>query len=277
VRRLPREGLARRQAHAVLDALARARGERPDPRRWRSPPPRHEAVLVLPVATASTEPLLFGLSRLVAGLVAWLAGMHAGIDRFTLELMHVDRRVTRLEIVAGAPSRDAARLILLARERLAMLELVSPVETLHLAADTPVAQAGRTPDLFGDPGQTRENAALLLARLRARLGEHAVRRIVPWPDHRPECASRMLPVDAPERAAAIVAVARPAWLLERPRPLDAPDALERVVGPERIEAGWWDGADVRRDYFVVRTRNAALWWVFHDRADGGWYVHGYFG
>ena len=54
------------------------------------------------------------------------------------------------------------------------------------------------------------------------------------------------------------------------------EALERIVaGPERIESGWWDGADVKRDYFIARTPREALVWVYRER-QAGWYLHGIF-
>jgi protein ImuB len=47
-----------------------------------------------------------------------------------------------------------------------------------------------------------------------------------------------------------------------------------LAGPERIEAGWWDGEDVVRDYFIARTRAASLAWIY--RATEGWFLHGLF-
>ena len=77
---------------------------------------------------------------------------------------------------------------------------------------------------------------------------------------------------------------RPFWLLESPRPLaeigavphhDGP--LELLVGPERIESGWWDGDDIARDYFVARMRSEALVWIYRERrGEGAWYLHGVF-
>ena len=32
-------------------------------------------------------------------------------------------------------------------------------------------------------------------------------------------------------------------------------------GPERIESGWWDGADVRRDYFVAVSPRGETAWI----------------
>ena len=53
--------------------------------------------------------------------------------------------------------------------------------------------------------------------------------------------------------------------------------LQLVSGPERIESGWWDGADVTRDYYVARTADGAQWGIFREcGASRGWFVHGCF-
>lgn len=277
-RRLPRAGLARRQATALLDALARARGERADPRPRHHPPPCHEARIVLPVPAATVEPLLFVANRLIAGLAAWLTGLQAVCDRFALLLDHDGGGTTRLDIVSTEPCREADRLMLLTREHLSVLELSAPVEAVRLFADAPASRPGHTPDLFGEASQARESVSLLLDRLRARLGEEALFHLAPQADHRPERACRKLPPGVRIAPQQTIAPMRPAWLLETPQPLASVHGLQRLSGPERIESGWWDGADARREYFVVRRRDGALCWVFRNLDQGGgWYVHGYFG
>lgn len=52
--------------------------------------------------------------------------------------------------------------------------------------------------------------------------------------------------------------------------------VRRAWGPERIETGWWRGADVRRDYFRVETEDGAQAWIFHDASRRQWFVHGWF-
>ena len=51
-------------------------------------------------------------------------------------------------------------------------------------------------------------------------------------------------------------------------------------GPERIESGWWDGADVRRDYFVAESPRGETVWIYRDHRygidDGEWFLHGVF-
>ena len=75
---------------------------------------------------------------------------------------------------------------------------------------------------------------------------------------------------------------RPFWLLEEPEPLEevgyAPHyrgRLTLVAGPERIESGWWHGEDVVRDYFIARTGDDALVWIYRSRGER-WYLHGLF-
>ena len=76
---------------------------------------------------------------------------------------------------------------------------------------------------------------------------------------------------------------RPLWLLSEPQPLASvmesrPWALRD--GPERIESGWWDGADIRRDYYVADTHDGATVWIYRDHRygvdDGEWFLHGLF-
>ena len=79
---------------------------------------------------------------------------------------------------------------------------------------------------------------------------------------------------------------RPLWMLADPQRLQdrggAPwhegSPLDLASGPERIETGWWDGRDVRRDYYVATAQSGVRLWIYRERArDGGWWLHGVFG
>jgi protein ImuB len=84
---------------------------------------------------------------------------------------------------------------------------------------------------------------------------------------------------------AVIDTERPFWLLEKPIALLVRDhrpfygsALKLISGPERIECGWWDDAFAVRDYFVAQGAEAALYWVYRERADeeARWFLHGLF-
>lgn len=283
IHQLPRAGLARRQAGAVVDALARARGDTADPQAWFTPPSQYVHRIALPAPVSDTEPLSFAARRLFVGLAAWLAARHAAVDHCRLELIHDRHPATSIDIVSGAPCRDEHRLALLGRERLARLELPAAVEELRLIADTPLPFTPRPDDLFGHPGQVRDSAILLLDRLRARLGNEAVHLLDTRTDHRPEAAwtdkapGSPASTEAGRTATPPARAPRPLWLLPEPRALRR-DSVTLLDGPERIEGGWWDNVDMRRDYYLARGPAEALWWVFQDlETPGAWYVHGYFG
>ncbi|HEY2966797.1 MAG TPA: DNA polymerase Y family protein, partial [Casimicrobiaceae bacterium] len=121
----------------------------------------------------------------------------------------------------------------------------------------------------------------LFERLRARLGEDAVRTLELRADHRPERAwgqitmiGRAVPALNHRGQFPI----RPLWLFSSPRPLGADPAaaeVRLVSGPERIETGWWDEDDVGRDYFVGRNATGEELWLYRDRG-GEWFAHGVF-
>ena len=53
--------------------------------------------------------------------------------------------------------------------------------------------------------------------------------------------------------------------------------LDLATGPERIEAGWWDGEEVRRDYYVATNARGESYWIYREHRDlSAWYLHGVF-
>ncbi|MCX7962469.1 MAG: DNA polymerase Y family protein [Burkholderiales bacterium] len=270
--RLPREGVARRFGQTLVDELDRALGRLPEARTLYVPPARFAARLELPAPVAEAQATLFAARRLLAQLEGFLVARCSGVRRFVLELLHPKRAATTVEVGLAAPARDAEHFARLLRERLERLSLPAPAEAVRLAAVEIEPLPGRTGALFPGPEEASEDWRRLLDRLQARLGTDAVHGLGLRSEHRPERAWLRL---APEGAAGIVLPAygaRPLWLLDPPRPL-AEGEFELLAGPERIESGWWDGAEIRRDYFVARARDSLLW-IYRDAQ--GWRLHGLF-
>ncbi len=277
VLQLPAAALARRFGPEFPDYLQRLLGERPDPRRRFRPTERYRRLLECAYPVDNAQALLFPLRRMLVELQGWLRGRDGAVDSLRLSLRHRDMPPTVIDTRLGAPERDAAIFSPLLRERLERTMLPAPVTHLVLEAARPVAPAIAQHSLF-DAHATRDAQwTQLLDRLRTRLGETAVRELRLLDDHRPERAWRMQTgtnphVTAPQDAAKTDPLpARPLWIME-PRPLRA---LPRLLGdPERIESGWWDGADMQRDYYIAETPEGALWWVYRDLASNTWFLHG---
>ena len=280
---LPRAGLARRFGRKLLDDLDRALGRMADPRTFFTPPATFSARLELPAEVTQTEALLFAAKRLFVQLEGFLAARAAGVQRLALRLFHREARFTEVPIGLVAPARDATHFTLLARERLGGLALPEAVRAIALVAGDVVPLAGEALALFNDGASPPGDWRKLIERLRARLGGAAVHGLAAAAEHRPERASRACEVGAGAADPGPLTL-RPLWLLPAPEPLEEIGAaphrggpLRLLAGPERIESGWWDGDDVTRDYFVARTPDDVLVWIYRERsARGGWFLHGFF-
>src|SRR5512139_3358451 len=303
LRALPRPGLARRFGPALLEDLDRARGERPDPRDWVTLPPVFDSRLELAARADNTDQLLTAAGVLLARLVTWIHAQHARVAGFTLRMRHEPRHRdasqpahTDLTVALASPSADVAHLRTLLREHLARLQLAAPTLELHLHCRQLVHRPKPSGDLFPSPQAEREGLGCLLERLRARLGDTRVQGLVTVADHRPERDTHPgVPMVDGREAAALPASSlplhRPLWLWPEAVPLaerggvpwldGAP--LQLLVGPERIETGWWDAAPMTlRDYFIAQSTEGMLVWIYRSRwpavdvPDAGWFLHGRF-
>jgi protein ImuB len=279
---LPRDGLARRFGQSLLTALDQALGRRPDPRGAFVLPEKFCATIELPAEATQAEALLFASNRLLAQLEGFLAARAAGTRRLRLTLSHRAAPATRIELGLVSSCREAAHFALLLRERLQQTALPEPVRALALQVQTIEPLAHSNLSLLPDELQQEGNWPRLIERLRSRLGAAAVHGLALCADHRPEHASAQAEPGSSQLAFDFEL--RPFWLLERPQALEESETvpcrngpLKLLAGPERIESGWWDGADVARDYFIARSADAALLWVYRERSPAGaWYLHGIF-
>lgn len=276
LRGLPPAGLRRRFGAPLLEHLRRLYGETDDPLPWYAPPDRFDARIEMGYEVESHMALLFPLRRMIGDLCTALSIRDGGVQAFELRLEH-EQGHTAVEIGLLAPERDAALLFEVARSRLERARIPLPVVALRLLATAlpPFVPASR--DLFDRRLQQGMPWPQLRERLRARLGDAAVYRLAAGDDPRPERAWRKRVGDGDADSRAPRRPPRPGWLLPQPVPLrDA--QFEILQGPERLESGWWDGGDVRRDYYVVRTRQGRHGWAFTPAGTReGWMLHGWFG
>jgi protein ImuB len=301
LRRLPRAGLARRFDAALLAALDQAYGRVPETHVWVALPPVFDARLELPHRVDDAQALVFGARRLLLQLAAWLSARHSGVTAFTLHWAHDAMRSRgvgeggRLTVRTAEPTREAGHLARLLAEHLSHVALAAPVGDLRLTAEGVVPLAPQSASWLPDDVRDREPLAQVLERLAARLGEGRVVRPLLCEDHRPEAMGRWQPASQvlPRGVwPAAPAGPQPTWLLDRPlkllvrqhRPLYQGE-LQLLLGPQRVEGGWWDRDEASghtrhavRDYWVARSPLAGVLWVFQTRLaeEPAWYLHGVF-
>ena len=302
VRRLPRGGLARRFDAALLRALDQAYGQAPQTHDWVRLPERFEARLELPHRVDDATTLVFGARRLLLQLAAWLAARQQGTTAFTLHWAHDVMRSRgageggQLTVRTAEPTRAVDHLSRLLAEHLARVTLAAPVGDLRLTADEVRSLPQRSDTWLPDAAEGQEPLAHVLERLSVRLGADRVLRPLLCADHRPEHVARWQPVSQPlppgARSVPPPAWPQPALLLDQPQRLlvrqhrpHYQGELQLLLGPQRIEDGWWDRDDTTdqtrhavRDYWVARSPSAGFVWVFQTRLadEPAWYLHGIF-
>jgi protein ImuB len=273
--RLPREGVAQRFGERLLVQLDQARGRVPEAREFFVPPARFAARLELPAPVREAASALFAARRLLVQMEGFLAARQAAVRAFSLALLHEDAQATEVKVGLAAPGRGAEHFARLLRERLGALVLHSPIEAIRIEAGGIESLLQRSKNLFDDRSGSEEGWLRLVERLQARLGSGAVHGLDTCEEHRPERAwVAVFPGNEVPAKEKIQHPPRPLWLVEPPRRL-AEGEFSLLAGPERIESGWWDGAEARRDYFIARTGKASLAWIYRER-EGGWFLHGYF-
>ncbi|WAT26096.1 Y-family DNA polymerase [Pseudomonas sp. GXZC] len=274
VQALPRHTLARRFEASLLKHLDALAGQRPLGLAFYQPPDRFDVRIELNFDVQSHQALLFPLRRLTGDLSAFLCGRDSGVQRFDLHLEHAQAPDSVIKVGLLSAEREPAMLFELARGRLEQVQVTSPVRGFRLVAqDLPVFVPQRQ-DLFDDRPQQTLPWEQLRERLRARLGDEAVQGLRFHADHRPECAWQATADKNP--CPTLNTVQRPGWLLSEPTLLGE-QGVQILMGPERIESGWWDGADIRRDYYLIQTRAGQQGWAFRTVGQGeGLWLQGWF-
>jgi len=299
LRALPRAGVARRFGAPLLEALDAAYGERPERYPWLQLPEEFDLKVEL-VALATTAPeLMWAAQRLLTQLQVWLQARHRGVLALELEWTLDLRRLNgvrlppheQLTVRTAQPTQDIAHLRRLVAEHLSRSALSAPANHLRLRSLETMPWGGASKSLLPEDNVKGERLHQLVERLSVRLGEGNV--VVPQAqaDHRPERMQRWKPAREEARRQGgdplPCDAIYPPWLLPQPLRLEVRGEkphyhgpLRLLAGPQRLETGWWDdGAQgpALRDYFIARSDEAGLLWVYRERLQPNavrWYLQG---
>ncbi len=303
VRALPRGGIARRFDAALLTALDQAYGLRPETYAWVDLPETFHARLELMSRVETAPALLFGARRLLLLMAGWLRARRLGATAFTLRWCHDSMRSRaagtggELTIRTAAPTQNVEHFARLLAEHLAKVELLAPAGDLELRADAVEPLEEQSHSLIPDPAHQGASVRLALERIQARLGEDCIRRPQLCADHRLEWMQQWS-AEEPRRGSKpqpLHGLPLPTWVMAQPLLLVEREhrpyyqgRLQLLLGPDRVEGGWWDREadqaeptrNVQRDYWLAISPHAGLLWVFQARLAGdktAWYLHGHYG
>ena len=304
VRRLPRGGLSRRFDKGLLSAMDQAYGLRPEAYDWVSVPETFHARLELMSRVETAPALLFGARRLLVQMAGWLLARRLGATAFTLRWCHDSMRSRdagtggELTVRTAQPTQNIEHFARLLAEHLAKVQLEAPAGDIELLASEVAPFVEESRSLIPETLRKSSGTDLALERIQARLGIHSVRHPVLNEDHRLEwmqawssaCAKRTKATATPHYELPL-----PTWLLDEPLRLLERDnrpyyqgPLQLLLGPDRVEGGWWHrtgtaedarSLNVQRDYWLALSSHAGVLWVFQQRLAGeqtAWFLHGHY-
>ena len=305
VRRLPRGGISRRFDSQLLLAMDQAYGLRPEGYPWVGLPESFSAKLELPGRVDTAPALMFGARRLLVQMGGWLSARHCGVTAFTLHWCHDTMRSKdagdggEITVRTAQATQNVDHLTRLLTENLAKVTLKAPAGDLVLTATQVTPFIEQSGSLIPDDRATGEAIDLVLERIEARLGKGRVLRPVMTEDTRMEWMNHWQPMNAKRPVTKVRQVPgpQPTWILKKPLRLDVKGdrplyqgPLQLLLGPERVEGGWWHRVkdaegnqqtlNVARDYWVALSQHAGALWVFQQRlskdAAASWFLHGLF-
>ncbi len=284
--RLPTAALARRFNVELINYLDRVIGKSTSILPLHKPPACFHTSCDIPHTLESYNLLLPYAERLLDDLHCFLRNLDMYTNQFCVYFQHEKLMPTIINITLRQALRDKKHFSMLLETRLQNKKTPAPVTGIKIIAETLHLYTGRTADLFSKQKTDKFNEGnidSLLEQLYARLGEGAIKPLFFSEDHRPEQAnSYRKPAQKTFRTPL---AERPFWLLPEPRQLIKKDnrlyyksLIQFSRGPERIESGWWDGNEIRRDYYVGIDLIAGSLWIYHDLKNRKlWYLHGLFG
>lgn len=305
VRALPRGGISRRFSKDLLTSLDIAYGLRPETYAWLTIPESFHARLELMSRVESAPALLFGAKRLLLQMSGWLQARRLGVTAFTFRWNHDVMRSKdagtggELVIKTAVPTQNVEHLGRLLAEHLAKVTLLAAAGDIELLATEvlPVVEESRS--FLPDVRRKGVSISLALERMQARFGEGCIRRPLVCADHRLEHGQLWSHIEAEKPAKALSPASydlpQPSWLLVEPLRLvernhrpQYQGPLQLLLGPDRIEGGWWHRANeggtevtlnVQRDYYLALSPHAGVLWVFQARLaaeETAWFLHGHF-
>jgi protein ImuB len=237
--------------------------------------------------------LLFCLKGALVALTSALASRRTGLGALevTLWLERAEglspRPPVRFTIEPASASRDVVGLVSLCQLKLDSLVLPARVERLVLrAAPRPLEE---TQLALTEHPRKRDPKALArgLSRLRAALGEGAVTRGRLESSWAPEASFRWEPVQdvpaprvvppsqlSPPLVRRVLTHAIPLESDARGLPRLGPSSAAplRLIGPYRVQSGWWSER-IERDYFYAERSDGCLLWLYRE-ASGRWFLQG---
>jgi protein ImuB len=279
---LSQQALGRRCGKEFVQFLRQVLGTSYDEQPDFQPPPQFSDHYWFGYEVKANQELLPATQLLLQSLCNFLRNTQLQCQRIEWKFYGVQNNNFKLPVHCSKPQANWREWYRLTDLKIEQMQLKSGVEGLGLSCMDLCEGNYRSQDLFST-GEQKEPLHSLLDRLQNRLGLQAVEKIASRNEHLPEYASySSCQLENLSNQNTAAAGQRPFWLMPEPQPLGGHrehlhwnGKLKLLAGPERIEDNWWLDP-VSRDYYVARNKSGQLYWLYRDRLQQQWFIHGVF-
>jgi len=287
--RLPRNSLARRFGKQLISHLDKLLGEQASPLKLHYPVISFDRSIELTYEASDIQAVYTAAKQLLEHLQRFLVEHDSGVMKLYFRLYYFDKNSQDIEIGLRQCSRNAKHILLLLQEHLNRLTLQAPVCEVRLIINKVLPFIAHNQDIFSSTlsnnfdKNSRENDPewqSLMEQLQNRFKLQTVQYPQIVDEHRPEFAC--LYQQQMKKQDVKTTKHRPLWLLPEPKRLPQKGTtpyysgiLIPQHGPERIESGWWENNETRRDYYIALDTDNRRLWIYRDINKKQWYLHGF--
>lgn len=297
---IPNNQLGNRFGVAFLQYLDRLYGRVPDVQDAVIPPETFTANIDFAEPITNITWITQQLERLLMDLCGFIRRRQLVCQRFTWHFYDEKNQCIQSVTIslsqqsgtqashvnANADRTLALSMLELTQLKIGTLKFSWSISRIELISKHFVAKQLFYNDLF-DPKPDQQAFKQLLDKLVNRLGRSSVLQLQCHDEQLPEERNNPYTLDQTLKTSVSVPVAahqlkdQPLWLLpepqfisKKPQP-EYQGPLQIIHGPDRIVSHWWSNLQ-SRDYYIARQRNGRLLWLFFNRKQRTWFLHGLF-
>ncbi len=285
--RLPRPDLARRFGPDLVHYLDQLSAQRYVPRRVFEMPDCFNAKYDFEEETEDRDYLLYAAEILLQQASVFLRERVSLSEEISFYLIYAHQQTAAqhkfmLNVYAQQGGDSPGHFLPQLSEKLQNLQLEHLLIGIELHIKQFRPRIDSSYDLFKKNLHNSESWTVLLSLLFARLGHERVYRLSLCADFRPEKTWRKRPVHNVSTSQQHVPPhsERPTWLFKQPMAIRGGTgrAFDLLPDAERIESGWWEDQDQRREYYQAVAPSGRRCWLYRDlqAVNEQWYLHGLF-
>jgi protein ImuB len=286
---IPHNELGHRFGKEFITYLDQLLGKAADPRTLTTPPETFHRKVDFAEPIHNRNWIDQQINRLLSDLVNFIQSRQLVCQRFTWRFYQENHRLLGV-IHIGLTSAHAQ---LVTFKELTDLKLANctfkwAFSSIELQSEALLPQHVFEDDLF-DPKPDESAFQQLLEKLSTRLGSESLYSVSAKPEHLPDLINHYhnTAQDSKPSTSSINNVQpelqdEPLWLLQESKKITQKGhqpmhngALNLIHGPHRISSHWWQQLQ-SRDYYIARQSSGRLLWIYYERRQKNWYLHGLF-